>query len=158
MNLNNFSFRQKLIGAIIAIGILLIAIFQGGLYPKTTTQSAAVKSFSSETQTNQNPHLISTNPPGLKDGVIVPSSQIVEITFSDPIENRGEVKNTLEPKIDYDIELSSDRKTVRLLPKKPLGLGQSFTFTIKQDTKFDGQKRMDSDQVFHFSTINYRGV
>lgn len=156
MNLSNISLKQKIIGGIIVVGILLIAIFQRGLYLKPTTP-VEVKSASTK-EISKNPHLVSTNPPGLKDGVIVPPDQIIEITFSDPIENRGEVKNTLDPKIEYDIELSSDKKTVKLIPKKPLELGKTFDFIIKQETKFDGNKRMDSDLQFRFSTINYRGV
>ncbi len=158
MNLGNLSLKQKIIGAVIAIGILLIAIFKVGLYNKgplpsnSTVKSAAVE------QVSDKPHLVSTNPAGLQEGIIVPSDQKIEVTFSDPIENRGEVKSKMDPPIDYEVELSSDKKTVKLLPKKPFELGRSFTFTVDVETKFENKKRLDSNQVFHFSTIAYHGV
>lgn len=157
MQLNNLSLKQKIIGIVIAIGLLLIAIFTHGLYGKNSVPSPRVKSAFVESA-SQNPYVVSTSPANLKDGAVVPSDQKIEITFSEPIENRGEVKNTLDPQTEYEIQLSNDKKTVKLLTKKPLELGKSFTFTIKSDTKFDSKKRMDSDQVFHFNTISYQGV
>ncbi len=157
MNLNNFSLKQKIIAAIIAIGILLIAIFGRGLYGNNPRPSPQVKSAATE-QVSDNPRVVSTNPAGLRDGVIIPSDQKIEITFSEPIENRGEVKSFIDPVIEYDVELSSDRKTVKILPKKPFELGRVFNFTIDVQTKFVSKKRMDSNAQFRFSTIAYQGV
>lgn len=157
MQLNNLSLKQKLIGAIIAIGLVLIAIFARGLYGANSRPTSQVKSAAIE-ESSQNPHVVSTNPPGLKDGVVISPDQKIEITFSEPIENRGEVKNTLDPKMDYEIQLSDDKKTVKLIPHKPFELGKSFTFIIKPDTKFDSKKWMDSEVIFHFTTISYQGV
>ncbi len=84
--------------------------------------------------------------------------QTLELTFDQPIENRGEVKNTLDPKQDYTVELSQDKKTAKFIPNKPYISGREYTLTIKSDTKFDGKKTLGHDEVFHFRTISYQGA
>lgn len=104
-----------------------------------------------------NPHVVSTNPNPLENTTIVPTQEL-EITFSHPIENKGEVKYILDPIANVSIRLSDDRKTIKVVPVKPFNLGQGYTLSIKQDTKFDEGKRQDGDAVFHFTTIPYKGV
>ncbi len=156
MSLNTV--KGKIIAAIVALGLILIAIFMGGLYPKpSSSQSQSSNSLPQEVDPNT-PHLVSTNPKGLKEGVLITPSQIIEISFSHPIENRGEVKYQVTPEVEYNIELTDDRKTVLLNPVRPYGTGRGFSFIIKQDTKFDGGKRLTSDEVFNFNTIPHRGI
>ncbi|MBI3485835.1 Ig-like domain-containing protein [Candidatus Daviesbacteria bacterium] len=152
---NNLSLRQKIIGAIIAIGLILIAIFQNGLYHIPQNSTAASSNLVQKTPDNSHPQLLSTKP---EDGAIIKPDQIIELAFDQPIENKGEVKHTLTPKIDYNLDLTSDRKTIKLAPVKTFELGQSYTLTIKQDTKFDNGKRLDHDIIYHFNTIAYSGV
>lgn len=146
--------KNKIIAVIIAIGILLMGIFALGFGGKQVSVNEATDLSQNQ---SPNPHVISTNPSPLENSTIVPTQKL-EITFSQPIENKGEVKYILDPEADISIELSDDRKTVKVIPVKPYNLGQGYTLSIKQDTKFDGGKRQDGDAVFHFTTIPYKGV
>lgn len=103
------------------------------------------------------PRIISTKPDPLED-TIISATDIVEITFNRPLENVGEFKSRIEPKIDYKVELSGDRKTAKIIPAKPYQLGTTYTLFIKPDTKFDGVGDWRQDKTFHFKTITYRGV
>lgn len=157
------SLRVKIITIIIAIGLALIAIFMKGLYggtlpnPSSETNQTSSPTPQAEIKSDK-PKLVSTKPENLKEGTIVTSSQVIEITFSHPIENKGEVKRELDPNLPYKVELSSDRKTVLLMPDKLWETGKGYTFTVKRDTKFDGGLRMENDQTFHFNTITYQGI
>lgn len=101
--------------------------------------------------------LLSTNPNPLHEAILLPT-QTIEITFNFPIENRGEFKHTFEPDAERQINLSDDRKTVIISFPKPLELGVSYTLFIKNDTKFDGGKRLNGESVFTFHTIKYNGI
>lgn len=103
------------------------------------------------------PKIVSTKPDPLEEAIIS-ATDIVEITFNRPLENVGEFKSHIEPKIDYKVELSGDRKTAKIMPAKPYQLGTTYTLFIKPDTKFDGVGDWRQDKTFHFKTITYRGV
>ncbi|MBI2022343.1 Ig-like domain-containing protein [Candidatus Daviesbacteria bacterium] len=152
----NLSLKQKIIVAVLALGVILIVIFQGGLSNKTNLEKSPIKNDQTQI-TNENPRLISTNPDPLNNAVILPT-QTIELTFNQPIENRGELKFDIVPKIEVNVELSSDKKTARIIPIKPYGLGQRYEIFIKTDTKFDGGKKLESQLQFGFNTIVYRGV
>lgn len=155
--------KQKIIALVITIGLILIGVFAMGIYSKNGVENQP-QVISEEEKKEQptpdanKPHLVSSNPEGLKEGVVIPADKIIEITFSHPIENRGEVKSKMDPAIKYNIELSSDKKTVKLIPEKPYELGRGFTFYITNETKFDGGLRLDNGLDFHFQTIPYKGV
>lgn len=142
------SLKQKIIGIIVLLGGFLIFIFQQGLYSKPTDntpmQSDEIK-------------IVSTNPNPLEGATILPIQKI-EITFNRPIEGSGEFKTTMDPQLDYKIELSEDRKTAIITPNKPYTLGGGYTLHIMGNTKFDGKKQLDREEIFHFKTINYSGV
>jgi hypothetical protein len=154
--MNNLSLKQKIIGIITVIGIILILIFQGGLYSKST---ASVEKLEDKTTTTQseNPEVASTNPSPLEKAIIW-GMQPIEITFNLPIENIPELKYKLEPEADMKVELLNDKKTIRFTPNKPLPLGVSFTLTIPSEAKFDGKKTLGQDYQVHFKTIEYKGV
>lgn len=151
--------KQKIIVVIIATGFLLIAVFAKGLYNSSASQDRQTKGVQSTQNINPEiPYLVSTKPEGLKEGAIVIPTEIIEITFSHQIENKGEVKSQIDPQVEYEVELGNDRKTVLLKPKRPFSTGAGFTFIIKKDTKFDGGKRLEGDVDFHFNTIPHRGI
>lgn len=106
---------------------------------------------------NEFPKIVSTKPEPLEEAII-PASEVVEITFNRPLENVGEFKVRIDPKIDYKVELSSDRKTAKILPEKPYNLGTTYTLFIGTETKFDGVGRWGEEKIFHFRTIKYTGV
>lgn len=153
--------KQIILIAIATISLILIALFKGGFYKTTpainNTSTPQVNTQTGEIDLGDGMKIISTNPKALDNSVILPT-QTIEITFNLPLENVGEFKNRIEPKADYKVELSSDRKTAKIIPQTPFNLGTSYTLFILPDTKFDGKKRLQRDFIFHFSTINYNGA
>ena len=146
--------KKKIITAVVIVGALLMAFFALGFGGK---QVPANQPNGLSQNQSQNPHVVSTNPSPLENTTIVPT-QPIEVTFSHPIENTGEIKYRLEPNTDITLTLSDDRKTLKIVPKSSFELGQGYTLFIQQDTKFDEGKRQDSDAIFHFTTIPYKGV
>lgn len=143
---------KKSVIAITILGAALILVSRYGLY-QSGTSSKTEKSLPAGQ--NPEPQVVSTNP---ADQGTALANQPIEITFNMPLENSGELKNRLEPKTDYKIELSTDRKTARFIPKTSWGLGSSYTVFILADTKFDGKKLFNRDFILHFKTISYQGV
>lgn len=111
----------------------------------------------SQINSNDKPQIVSTKPDPLEE-TIISAGDTVEITFNRPLENVGEFKSRFEPKIEYKVELSSDRKTAKILPVKPYALGTTYTLFIGTETKFDGVGRWGEEKIFHFRTVAYRGV
>lgn len=119
--------------------------------------SSSESPLPSPTPTSDQPKVVSTLPDPL-DGTVIAADQKIEITFSHPLENAPELKLRIEPKLDYKVELSSDRKTAKITPVNPYDLGASYTLFIMPDSKFDGGGRLEGEKIFHFQTIRYRGV
>lgn len=145
--------KTTLIGAIVIIGVILIAIFQFGLGGPGTEKG-------SEVAQSDSPMVTATNPEAMKEKktVVVLPTQTIEIIFNQPLENIPETKIVIEPKADYKVELSGDRKTLKIIPVTPFALGQGYSLFVKGETKFDGKKTLGSDVDFHFATIAYNGV
>lgn len=176
----NLSLKQKIMIIIGVIGAILIAIFQHGLFPRSPLSLALSvsellasrsertpslpagkanpqpSSSVSELPTN-NPELLSTNPSPLNDIVILPN-QTIEFTFNLPLENAPEFKHQLIPAAKYKMELSGDRKTIKLVPDPVFQLGISYTLTIKSEAKFAGNRTLGKSYEYHFRTIEYKGV
>lgn len=161
----NLSLKQKIMILLAIIGAVLIALFQHGLYSKSplsfNTISPSPPIVSTPTLTPQpsltEPQIIATDPPNLNDAIILPNQEI-KLTFNLPLENVGEFKNRLEPFTDLQVKLSDDRKTAIISPKQTFKLGTSYTLFIKPDSKFDGHIILQHDIIFHFRTIDYKGV
>lgn len=111
----------------------------------------------SPTSQNSSPQIVSTKPDPLED-TIVPATEPIEITFNRPLENVGEFKLRIDPKVDFKIALSGDRKTAKISFNKPLELGVTYTLFIGPDTKFDGAGAWGNEKIYHFKTIRYTGV
>lgn len=156
--MNRITLKQKIMVVVALIGAALIFIFPRGIDNKPP-QSTEQPRIQEQTQVNQNeePGVVSTNPENL-DGTTILANQTIEITFNLPLENRGEFKNRIDPEAEYEIKLSDDRKTAKIIPLKPYKLGTGFTLFIKPDTKFDGKKQLEREIIYHFRTINYKGV
>jgi len=139
------------------LGIILIAgAFFVYLNP-TKTQSLPASATPKPVSETDSPQIVSTKPDPLNNA-IVPATENIEITFNRPLQNIGEFKVRIEPKIDYKVELSGDRKTAKIIFQKPLELGLSYTLYIGPDTKFDGTGDWGQNKDFHFRTIPYKGV
>ena len=83
---------------------------------------------------------------------------MIEISFNKPLQNVPEFKVRIEPKVDFKVELSSERKTAKITFIKPLDLGAAYTLTINPDTKFDEVGDWGQTKDFHFRTVRYRGI
>ena len=142
----------------LTILVVIITVTAAGLLWLKTNQPLTPSSSTTTppTQTDK-PQIISTKPDPLENAIIG-ANEIIEISFNRPLENVGEFKSRLEPKIDYKVELSPDRKTARIIPNKPYELGASFTIFIGPDTKFDGVGAWGQEKIYHFKTIKYTGV
>lgn len=148
----SLSLKQKIIGIIVALGLILIAIFQRGLYQSESSNNPPTQEI---TQV-KTPRVLSTNPSPLEGAVITPTQE-VEIIFNKPLVN-DPARIIIEPSHKIRTELSSDHKTMKVIPIEPYTLGAGFTLTIKKDYGFDTGDKLPEDVIFHFRTINYSGV
>lgn len=139
----------------LALLVILPAAFL--LYQNIYKEGRSTNPKPSANQQTDGPEIVSTKPDPLEEAVISAIEQI-EITFSYPLENEGQFKIRIEPKIDYKIVLSQDRKTAKIIPQKPYELGAGYTLFILPDSKFDGIGDWKQEKIFHFQTIRYRGV
>lgn len=150
--------KQKVIIVITILGLILIYIFQRGLGSTPQAQTTPSSKEKIEVSATDDPQVVSTKPSPLDESIISPTSTI-EITFNRPLENIGEFKHKLEPKMDYQVKLSDDRKTAKITASPSFPLGTTYTlFIYANETKFDGGKRLNQDYTFHFKTIEYKGV
>lgn len=147
----------KFIIFLIVIIVIAASIFVWrNLRTSKSTQTNMEPAVKTVTQ-NDKPQVVSTKPDPLEDNIISATDSI-EITFNRAIENAGEFKVRLEPKTDYKVELSGDRKTAKIIPTKPYQLGTTYTLFIGTETKFDGVGRWGEEKIYHFRTIRYTGV
>jgi len=146
---------KKSIVIVIVIAIIFFIMFRlkGESLPVPTPSTVPSPTISSQ----EKPQIVSTKPDPLEEAIIS-TAEIIEITFNRPLENVGEFKNRIETKIDYKVELSGDRKTAKIIPVKPYSLGTTYTLFIGSESKFDGVGRWGEEKVFHFKTVNYRGI
>ena len=150
------SLKAKLIALAVAIGLILIAIFQFGL------GKTPIPVVNNETQTNpSDPSVISSDPKELyiKEPLVVSPNQVLTINFNVPLLNGPETKITLEPKHDIEVKLSDDYKSAIITPKTPYKLGQGYTVFISREAKLrDEGKTLGKEYDFHFNVINYSGI
>lgn len=152
--------KRKIIAIVGIIGTLLIFIFYRGLggKPENIENKKSQDQEVQQTSQDENKDIItSTKPSPLNEATIL-ASQNIEVTFNYPIQNIPEFKHRIDPKLDYKIELSSDRKTVKIIPAKQFELGTAYTLYIQPGTKFDGRTELDKEILYHFRTVNYTGI
>lgn len=149
--------KLKLILIILVVIGVVFLIWKVFLTPKTTQPVNRTQSYPNQIKESDPPEIISTKPEPL-DHAIISTNEVVEITFNRPLQNVGEFKVKMEPKIEFKIELSQDRKTAKIKTAKPYELGAGYTLSIGPDTKFDGMGDWGKDQTFQFRTIKYSGV
>lgn len=152
---------MKKVLPIIIILLVLLGIFAmlylSGVKSTVDDKKEPATSNVQSVQQNNSPKIISTKPDPLEEAIIS-ATEVVEISFNRPLENVGEFKVRIDPKIDYKVELSGDRKTAKIIPSKPYELGSTYTLFIGTETKFDGVGRWGEEKIFHFRTVRYRGI
>ena len=154
----NGNFKKIAIAVVAVIGLLLILAAKTGLSASSNVSKLPTAHDQAVTKTqNDQIEILSTNPSPLDESTVTPT-QTIEITFSDAAQNVPELKLTIEPTIDLNLQLSDDRKTLKISPKDTFGLEQGYTLKIPSDAKFDGNKTLGRDLEFHFKTISYSGV
>lgn len=148
--------KIKLALLIFVLAGIFFILFKSQTKGKTSPPEITQASQAPDQQ-NEPPKVISTKPSPL-DNTTIPTSQIIEITFNRSLQNAPEFKVRIEPKIDFRVELSQDRKTAKIITSKPFDLGTTFTLSIGPDTKFDGVGEWGQNKSFQFRTVSYKGV
>lgn len=152
--------KKKIIIIIALMGGLLILIFQQGLYSKEQPiyqEPTKSLTINNSVTPSDEPQLLSTNPAPLEEAIVFPT-QVIELNFNSPLVNEPELKLKIEPKVDYKIELTNKKMTAKIIPTTPYQMGGSFTLFVLPETKFDNGKTLSKDYIYHFKTIQYRGV
>lgn len=149
--------KRKIVLAVFILGLVVLLIYLRFFNNPQQNLTSDPTNSSAQITKNDKPQIISTIPDPL-DETIIPADQIIEISFNKSLQNAPEFKVRIEPKIDFKVELSGDRKTAKIIPSKPYELGTTYTLFIGTETKFDGAGRWGEEKVFHFRTIRYRGI
>lgn len=153
------NFKRVWIAIAAVVGLLLILLARVGLsspsnVPKLPSSQSQVEPKGAQSDKVE---ILTTSPDPLDESTVTPT-QTIQITFSQPAQNVPELKVKIEPVIDLNLQLSGDRKTLKISPKQSFGLQQGYTVTIPADAKFDGNRTLGNDLQFHFKTISYSGV
>ena len=142
---------------VVSIIIAILGIFFYLNASKTPPETKSVDQKTDAEQESPGVKIISTKPDPL-EGAIVSADQTIEISFNKTLENEGEFKLRIDPELPFKIQLSSDRKTAKIIPQTPYELGKTYTLFIKSDTKFDGIGQWGEEKIFHVNTVKYRGI
>lgn len=143
---------KRIIFGLAVIVVLIIGVID--FSPKTKRPAIvpqATEQPESETQ------VVSTVPVNLNHSTILPT-QSIEITFNKPLLDSTHLRYGLSPQTPHHIEISSDGKTLRVIPSPQFNLGQDYSLTINSDTKMQDGTNLGKDFSFYFTTIIYSGV
>ncbi len=149
--------NKKVMVILFAVGALLIAIFNSGLYNPADLPLNVPPQGTAQQVNSKEAKVVSTDPAKL-DGVTILPTQKITVSFDHQLVNGDEVKHRIEPEAKHTIKLSDDHMSAIISPDPSFPVGQGFTLFISNETKFlDGSKLSDSKE-FHFRTIEYRGI
>lgn len=151
--MQNLTLKQKIIGMVITLGLVLLAIFANGL--SSTNPNPIPKSAPAQNQIDK-VVVVSTSPQPLNGATVLPTQKI-SITFNEPMVN-DPARITLAPETKFNAQLSTDHKTITIEPLDPYKLGQGYSLTIKSGYGTDTGKKLDEDLKFEYKTIDYSGI
>lgn len=106
--------------------------------------------------------IISTKPSPLDEATILPT-QPIEIEFNLPVV-KSEFKHKFDPEgLEHEVEVldginSSYGTKFRIIFKKPLELGTGITLFILPNTQTEEGIKLETEVIYHITTIGYRGV
>lgn len=160
-----WSLKEKIIAAVVVLGVALIAFFTIGFYTPQSSDipagsSGEIRSSSSVISDESGGKVIGVSPDNLMDGTILPT-QVIKIQMKDPVEGFDPTYHvTIEPKADVVITLSGDGKTIEITPNPTFAVGTSYSLNFRNNIKFkgEGDQRLGKDIRVEFNTLNYRGV
>ena len=145
----------------ILIVIALLILISGGFYiykQRDDSQQPVGDPQKTQAQSDSNwPEIISTNPSPLTDAIILPD-QTIELTFNTPLIDQYETRTVIEPKIEYKMEFSSDKKTLKIVPLEPYKGNTGYMLHINSETKFQNGKDFGRRQTYGFRTLDYKGI
>lgn len=140
--------------------LIFIMVTIGFIYIRQAnhaTKNPIASTANPKADQNDTPRIVSTKPDPLDNGIIS-ATQVIEITFNRPLQNVPEFRVKIGPDAVFKVELSTDRKTAKIIPTKPYALGTTYNLYIGPETKFDGVGNWGEDKTFQFQTIKYNGV
>lgn len=157
-----FLLKYKIIAFIIALGLILIAIFQGGFYLAKKEVIPSGQNVSENTapalSESSEPQIISVKPEKL-NGSTVPPTQVIEITFNQSTQGFDpKVHIQFEPKVEFVVEQSNESKTITIKPEKLYAVGTEYKLKVMGNLEFTGKKKLGADKEYTFKTIEYRGI
>ena len=149
----------------IFLGLCAFLIIAFGLFMFTRVNKSPVnngeKANQAEISDNQL-KIIATNPNPLDDATILPT-QSIEITFNKIIP-KSEFKHEFSPEIpSHEVEAlngpdANNGSVMKINFKEPLQLGAGYSLTISSGTRTGDGKSIDKEYIYHFKTIQYKGV
>ena len=148
---------KKYLFLILIVVVILVGLFKYQDLIKFSNEQNIQSQSTPKNAVKPGIQVIKTNPDPLEWAILLPDQEI-SITFNEPVENIGEFKYNLTPKFEYNIKLSNDKKTVLISPKSVYPLGEEITLFIRPETKFTEGKRLNSELIYHFKTIQHRGA
>lgn len=148
-------FDFKIILSLVILGVAGFFIYQS--QAKNPPTSKLVTSTPNQNQLK----LLSTDPDPLEAATLLPT-QTITLTFNQVIP-KSELKYHFDPDVEHQLEVasgpsSSGGTTFKITFKKPLELGSGYTLFIESSTHTKSKVTLDREYVYHFRTINYRGI
>ena len=143
------------------LGFFLLIVILGIIYTQNQSwQKLTSPSPKSETK-KEHLQIISTNPHPLDEATILPF-QSIEITLNKPL-FRSQLKHVFNPDIEHDVVVLEGRdqefgSKFKIIFKKPLELGTGYSLLIQQSTHTEDGLSLDKEYIYHFKTIEYKGV
>src|SRR5581483_11473106 len=116
------SLKQKIVAIVIALGLILIGIFTFGLYPKTVSAPISESHPTQAQPDNSGVKVVGGNISTNQVSTISPT-QDLEVTFNKPMV-QDNTRISIDPRVGYRTELSSDHHTIKIIPDKSFDLGK----------------------------------
>ncbi len=154
--MNVLKINKTGIGLIVALGIGLIVLFTRGLYSPLPAQKIGINPSVSPGQ--EEVKVVSMIPANL-NGSTININQEIALTFNYPIDEADKkFELFITPDPGYKLQMSSDKKTVKVILNKSFELGQTYGIHISNEAPFQGKRRLKDDLDYTFHTITYSGV
>lgn len=140
------------------ISVVLLILLACGFYLIQQKNNQEGKQNPTNTSSSQSLDIVKILSVKPTDNSTILPTQPIEITFTSTVKSLEDFKHVIDPKFEYEMKLSEDKKTVTITPKISYPLGVNFALFIKPDTLFDDGKKLEGETIYHFKTIQYKGI